>query len=78
MRNGLQPSVVATPRFFIARFDTASYTFGGANIPWGNGAIRAAQPVLVKSAEAGFAAVEMQMFKNAGYSLVGQLLLPPF
>jgi len=62
----------------VLQVSNASYTFGGANIPWVNGVIRAAQPVLVKSAQTGFAAAEVQMFKNAGYKLVGQLLLPPF
>ena len=62
----------------VLQVSNSAYTFGGANIPWVHGVIRAAQPVVVKSAQAGFAAVEMQMFKAAGYSSVGNLLLPPF
>jgi hypothetical protein len=61
----------------VLQVSNAAYTFGGANVPWVYGAIRAGQPVLVKSAQAGLAAVEMQMFKNSGYMSVGNMLFPP-
>ncbi len=53
-----------------------AFTFGGANMPWVNAVIRAGIPVLVKSAEMGFRAQVFEMFKAAGYQLVGNMMFP--